>query len=188
MEPVRLAPTPAYVLTRCQRSPLLRSACPHRLPYVGPQPAWDAQVCLHGKPGCLGLSWDDLELQHVDFGPAKPPTWAHIAVFAGRDLDRALPFRYRPGGKVRKVADGLFRRARSGPLSFGRRMWAGKTGTLVLAPGYPRGGEQADHLVFRWRQHGLDHAIGLHGWEPLSQAAATLAGIVDSTTVTLSSR
>ena len=37
-----------------------------------------------------------------------------------------------------------------------------------------------NHLIFRWREHGRTYALGLHAWEPLSEAVATLRAIVDS--------
>jgi len=77
--------------------------------------------------------------------------------------------------------DGLVARPRSRALFFGRFAWGGERGTLVLAPGYPGGGEQGDHLIFRWRRGPVEYAVGLHAWEPLTRTAATLHAIVEST-------
>ena len=51
---------------------------------------------------------------------------------------------------------------------------------LVLAPPYGLGGLMGDHLILRWRERGRDYAIGLHAWEPLTEAAATLDAVVSS--------
>jgi hypothetical protein len=178
-KPVRMASTPAYALHRCTRSVLLRPACPRRLPYVGREPAWDAFLCSHGKPGCLGLTWDDFELEHVDFGPTKPPTWAHIAIFAG-DLSHAFPFSYPTQGTPTRLRSGLFSSPRTRAVFLGHVSWGGKDGTLVLAPAFPDGGEQGDHFIFRWQRGGVSYAVGLHGWEPAPQAVATLKAIIES--------
>jgi hypothetical protein len=123
----------------------------------------------------LGLTWDDLELQYFGPGPFR-----HVALFAG-DLHHAFPFRYATTGRAAQLRDGLFARPRKAAVYFGKRHWGGKRGTLVLAPGYPSGGERGDHLIFRWSRGGVDYAIGLHAREPLTQAAATLKAIVAST-------
>jgi hypothetical protein len=51
---------------------------------------------------------------------------------------------------------------------------------VVLAPSYPSGGEQGDHLIFRWSRDGVGFAVGLHAWEPLSGAMGTLKMMIGS--------
>jgi hypothetical protein len=181
---VRMVATPAYIRHVCSRSRLLTAgaACPRELPYVGQQPAWEASICLRGRSGCRGLTWDDLELIHstVVGGSLKPPNWSHVAVFGGSLTRVAFPFGFPTGGKVVKLRDGLFTQSGTHPLSFGITRWGKKTGMLVLAPDYPRGGEQGGHLIFEWQSSGVSYAIGLHAWEPLLEAAATLRAIVRS--------
>jgi hypothetical protein len=36
------------------------------------------------------------------------------------------------------------------------------------------------HLIFRWQERGVSLALGLHAWEPLSEAPATLEQMVSS--------
>jgi hypothetical protein len=43
-----------------------------------------------------------------------------------------------------------------------------------------RGREQGDHLIFLWKRNSVGFAVGLHGWEPFSQAMATLKTMVES--------
>jgi hypothetical protein len=174
-----MAAAPVRVRTACVRSRLLAPVCPRRLPAVESQ-AWDTMTCLAGTRGCLGLHWDDLELEHVSRSrrfAMRPPTWGHVSVFAG-DLSTAFPFAYPRTGRPVPLRDGLYEDAGPDAIFFGSTTWGGRTGTLVLAPSYPRGGEQGGHLVFRWRAGGQEYAIGVHAWEPLTQAAATLRAIV----------
>jgi len=183
VQPTRMAATPAYVRRLCQRSQLLSAgaACPRQLPYVGQEPAWEAYICLRGRPGCLGLTWDDFELIHSGGGSLEPPNWSHVAIFAGSLTRVAFPFGLPTSGTVVALRDGVFTRSGAQPIFFGVTRWGAKTGTLALAPDYPRGGEQGGHLIFLWKRDGTAYAIGLHAWEPLVQAAATLRAIVRST-------
>ena len=183
VQPTRMAATPASVRRLCERSRLLSAgaACPRQLPYVGQEPAWDASICLRGRPGCLGLTWDDLELIHSGGGSLRPPNWSHVAIFAGSLTRVAFPFGFPAGGTVVAVRVGVFTHSGAQPIFFGVTRWGAKTGALALAPDYPRGGEQGGHLIFLWKKDGTAYAIGLHAWEPLMQAAATLRAIVGST-------
>jgi hypothetical protein len=179
--PVRMVATPGYVLRVCRRSALLAHACPGLLPavsHLSSEHPYTASLCRAGARGCLGLRWDDLELQHA--GPGnRPPRWAHVSVLAGR-LDHAFSFAYPAAGPAVTPRDGLFAPARRRPLFLGRRRWGRASGTLVLAPSYPSGGEQGDHLIFRSRHGGVEFAVTLHAWEPLLQAVATLRAMVRS--------
>jgi hypothetical protein len=171
--------TAGYILGYCRTSRLLPLACPHRLPFMTqPPPHWETAVCLIGAAGCGGLTWDELSL--VDAGNGvRPPVWSHVAIYAG-DLASAFGFRYPTQGKRVTHLDGLFARTRARAIFLGSYTWGGKRGTVILAPAYPGGGEQGDHLIFRWRRSHVGFAVGLHGWEPLSQAFATLRAMVRS--------
>jgi hypothetical protein len=142
-----------------------------------PSPHWETTVCVVGRRGCQGLTWDDLSLVDAGNG-ARPPVWSHISIYAG-NLARAFGFAY-PTHGPRVRPDGMFARARTRAIFLGAYTWGGRHGTVVLAPAYPGGGEQGDHLIFRWRQSGVGYAVGLHGWEPLTQAFATLRAMVRS--------
>ena len=167
------------VLASCRRSKLLPLACPMLLPHMSqPSPHWETSVCLAGRSGCLGLTWDVLDL--VDAGDGnRPPIWSHISIYAG-NLTTAFRFAYPTHGVRPRRLDGLFAKSRSKALFLGSYRWGGKVGTVVLAPSYPTGGEQGDHLVFRWKQGSVGFAVGLHGWEPLSQTMATLKTMIES--------
>jgi hypothetical protein len=176
---VRMERTPAYVLGYCKKSPWLPLACPHLLPRMSqPSPHWEASLCRARLAGCAGLRWDDLSLVDAGYG-TRPPAWSHVVVEAG-DLARAFPFTYPTGGPKVTELDGVFARSRSRAVYIGTFTWGGRRGTVVLAPAFPSGGEQGDHLIFRWREGHTDLAVGLHGWEPLSQALAVLRQMVIS--------
>lgn len=171
--------TPAYVLGYCKKSPHLPLACPHLLPRMSqPLPHWEASLCLIRHPGCAGLAWDDLSLVDAGYGE-RPPVWSHVIVQAG-NLSHAFPFAYPTSGRRISHLDGLFGRARPDAVYIGKFTWGGRRGTVILAPDFPAGGEQGNHLIFRWREGRTDLALGLHGWEPLSHAFATLRQMVIS--------
>jgi hypothetical protein len=46
------------------------------------------------------------------------------------------------------------------------------------APPLMFGGENGDHLIFRWQKGGIDRAASLRSWAPLGQAVATLKAVV----------
>jgi hypothetical protein len=60
----------------------------------------------------------------------------------------------------------------------GRATWGGHEGVLVLAPPYPLGGLQSNHLIFSWA--GGSKAVSLHGWEPFTEVPGVLRAVVES--------
>jgi hypothetical protein len=176
---VRMERTAAYILGYCKQSLRLSLACPHVLPQMSqPSPHWEVNLCLVGHTGCAGLTWDDLSLVDAGYG-TRPPAWSHVIVQAG-SLRHAFPFSFPTSGRRLSHLDGLFARTRTHAIYVGTFIWGGRKGTVILAPDFPTGGEQGNHLIFRWRQHGNDFAVGLHGWEPLSQTFAALRQMVIS--------
>ena len=113
----------------------------------------------------------------------------HTRVFMGRSIhclapsrssvipDHWVPFRWPTTGAV-APHDGLVREERPRPLLLGRVTWGGKRGSVALAPGYPVGGSQRNHVMFRWRQGGKTYVVGMHAWEPFTEACATLRRVV----------
>ena len=175
----RMEPTADYILGYCRQSHRLPSACPHLLPRMEqPSPHWETSVCVVGRKGCQGLTWDDLSLVDAGYG-TRPPVWSHVSIYAG-NLSSAFRFPYPTRGVRPRRFDGLFASARTHAIFLGSYTWGGKRGTVVLAPDYPNGGEQGNHLIFRWRESGTSFAVGLHGWEPLSRSFATLRAMVRS--------
>ena len=181
---VRMMPTPANVLRTCRRSRLLRPLCPRRLPFVThlpSEPAYTAFLCRVGHPGCAGLRWDDLEIEHTGDG-TRPPIWAHLSLAAG-EFRHGGPTEFRWPTTRNPVTprNELWRATRPRALFLGRVRWGTRAGELILAPSYPAGGMMGDHLIFYYRAHGHDYLVSLHGWEPFLQVATTLRATVLST-------
>lgn len=181
----RMMVAPPQVLRVCRSSPFLRSFCPRRLPYVthlASEPAYLVSLCRVGRPGCAGLTWDDLELEHVGEG-SRPPAWAHVGLASGRIIrSKGLAFRWPAARHPAAPRNGLFAASRRKALFLGTVRWRSRSGQLVLAPSYPAGGMMGDHLIFYWRAHGRDQMISLHGWEPFMSTVATLRAVVLSPT------
>jgi hypothetical protein len=52
--------------------------------------------------------------------------------------------------------------------------------TLVLAPSFPVGGVDGDHLILRWQNDDTEYAVSLQAWKPVVEASATLRSVVES--------
>jgi hypothetical protein len=132
----------------CRASALLRPVCPKRVP-AALYPRRGVYLGPHGGPG---ERYDRFELIAVTRA-GRPQ---HLAVFATRyGLDRVF--------------------GRAPRLRLGRPVWGGLGGVLVVDSSYPAAG---DHVVFRWRSHGVEYAFALAAWKPMRDAVATLRAIV----------
>lgn len=98
---------------------------------------------------------------------------AHIVAVAG-NIERLASFAEPRATTGVEVRDGLMRRSRAAPISFGRVRWAERLGQLYLMPAFPRGGMLGNHLVFSWREGERRHALSLHAWEPLTESVERL--------------
>jgi hypothetical protein len=171
--PVPLRDLPSKAWARCTR--LLDSLdrpCPRLVPETD-RPYRSQVIRAPGSPfATLDIS-SNAPYPRIGRRNA-PPRFAHLAI----EFSNGRPHR-----------EYLVRRVKSLPAELpevrelgwvlGHR-WAGRTGTLVLAPGYPVGGIHGDHLLFTWRAHGDSLTISLHVWKPVAEAEATLRAIVDS--------
>jgi hypothetical protein len=108
----------------------------------------------------------------------SPPRFVHLVVQRGA-LDAMLEFPLPAGGAAAAVT-GEPSRQRREALLMGRPRWGGRQGRLVLAPPFPRGGIEGDHLMFVWKQDGQDHTVSLHAWLPLREVTAALRKVVES--------
>lgn len=174
---VALVPTPARAIRRCERFRQLAPACP----YLVPEAPFDPSSILYqadsygGPPGgddwTFTLGWG---AEHPGAPERdRPPALVHVVATAG-DLPRR-----RLAGR-RQPRDGLLAERGRGFLLLGRVTWAGRRGTLVIAPPYPRGGIEGNHLVFEWRQSGSTYRLSVHGWEPFSEVPVVLKAVVGS--------
>jgi hypothetical protein len=176
----------ARALRTCRALPLVRPACPRRLPQSEDYTAREIVRSPQGK-------FETFELARgAEYGnPARdrPPRFLHVIIEAG-DLGEAFDtFSYPSSGKAVKPRDGLLtsalRRKLEGEhvpraLFLQDARW-GKSGTVVLVPTFDFVDSlHAGHLVFRWRERGKDYVVSLHAWEPFSETFAALRAIVRS--------
>jgi|GEM_PF-1762514 len=180
-EPILFMPTPDSVLRACRDDSRLVPLCPTRIPRVSLEPVvrWGRRYpALRTYPkavdGIFGIErWSQM-------GPdlIRPPI-VHIEVEAAIGQPRGFRFQWPTTGQI-AARDGLLREARTEPAYLGRATWRGKAGSIALSPPYPLGGSQADHVVFRWRSGPTTYLIGMHAWEPFTEALATLRRVVAS--------
>jgi hypothetical protein len=181
LAPVPLVPLAPKRIAYCERSQLLRPACPRRVPRV--RAAYSSHLAME-RPGEGGrLAVFNLERGGEHPGQPernRPPRMAHLVIVGGV-VERSAPVFDLARAPRRKLRNGLVRPERVRSLSFGRVTWSGLAGDLFLAPSYPRGGMLGNHLVFRWGAARNRYVVSLHAWEPLTEAVATLKAIVGST-------
>jgi hypothetical protein len=177
---LELMPMPPAALRACRSDPVLASACPARIPRVtirlGPA-GWRTYPAARPVDGIFGLQLGG----EIPGRPElmRPPRILHVEVEAASRRLRGTPFAW-PAGAVTAPRDGLAREDRSSALLLAHVTWGGRSGTVVLAPPYPSGGSQGNHVLFRWRRGGTTYVVGVHAWEPFREAFATLRRIVQS--------
>jgi hypothetical protein len=177
-EPVALVPMPPEALRECRRPRALRSACPALVPEAPYDPA-SPVFAARSRPGIPHESLRGFELQWGAEHPRepeldRPPATVHLVVSEGWGVRLAR------GGAPVPAGDGLLEERRRSPLFLGVVRWAGRRGELVLTPPYPRGGIEANHLLFVWQEGGRGYGISLHGWEPFGEVPDVLRAIVES--------
>ncbi len=111
----------------------------------------------------------------------RPPRNLHIEVEVTTRSTKPLGigFRWPSSGAVRP-RDGMVHEQRPQPVMLGRVTSGRKAGTVVLAPAYPNGGSQGNHVVFRWRAGQTTFLVGMRAWEPFTEAYATLRRVIES--------
>ncbi|HEV2756208.1 MAG TPA: hypothetical protein VG318_10600 [Actinomycetota bacterium] len=171
-EPARgLVAAPPEALAKCRRFELLRPACPAEVPRVETEGFRAHSSDREKTAATFFVEWG---APHPGITAKNaPPRFAHVNVLAG---DLGVMAGFEIGGRLAGAPE----RQRSTALSLGPREWNGRTGELLLAPSYPMGGMEGDHLVFRWAEGGTDYSISLHAWKPLAHVEATLGAMVGS--------
>lgn len=174
---VELVPLAPAKLAHCRRSVLLRAACPSRVPRVRAE--YLNHLAVEGEGTRFALATFNLERGGEYPGRHdrnRPPRMAHIVIVGGNVERIAAGVFERP--RRLRLDNGLLDRERARSLDLGSARWAGRSGRLLLAPSFPRGGMLGNHLVFRWRGRQREYVVSLHAWEPLTEAAATLKAVV----------
>lgn len=174
-EAIALVPMRPRALRRCRRFSVLAEACPLLVPEGRFGPGSGAYQVFSRARFPQPAAWT-FSLQQGGEHPGRPeldrpPETVHVVVTAGPPLRTALPRRV-------ELRDGLLEERRRKPLFLGRFTWGGHEGVLFLAPPFPRGGLQANHLIFSWGAG--SKAVSLHGWEPFTEVPAVLRAVVES--------
>lgn len=174
---VPLEALPVRALRACRASALLRPACPGRVPVAPYDPTseiYDARVFAveRGGPETFNFQWGGETPGRPERN--RPPRMVHL-VLVGGELENEFSLHRRE-----EPREGLMRTKRRAGLDLGPVRWNGRPGRLILAPPFPRGGINGNHLLFRWSEGDLQYQLGLHAWEPFTEAAATLRAIVGS--------
>lgn len=172
-EAVILMEMPPDALRKCRTLRAFGPACPTKVPKVAARVRFYRALAPKPRFRVFSVEWNapDPGLSTKN----SPSRVVHLAVHVG-DPDTLVAFEWPTG----ENASGSLPDKRRKALLLARPQWSGKTGTLVLAPSYPYGGIDGDHLLFRWHERGLDYAVSLHAWKPLSETTAALRAIIAS--------
>jgi hypothetical protein len=168
---------PARALRACRASSLLRPACPARVPEADYDPRseiFDARVFAleAGAPQTFNFQWGGETPGRPERN--RPPRMVHLVLIGG-DFENEFSV-----GAREEPRNGLLGRHRRFALDLGPVHWSGRTGRLLLAPPFPLGGINGNHLLFQWRAQRVEYQLSLHAWEPFSEAVATLRAILGS--------
>lgn len=168
-----LMPMPSRALLKCLSHPQLRPACPTRVPVIDAPSRPRALVFKQERAlQAFSIEWNAPYPRLTSKN--APPRFAHLAVYGG-DLTQSMA-----DYVVKEEWEGQIPANRSFGLDFGEPTWNGRRGELILAPPYPLGGMDGDHLVFRWTDDETSYKVSLHAWEPIEETRATLEAIMGS--------
>jgi hypothetical protein len=172
-EAVKLMEVPPDALRKCRTRRAFRPACPTKVPKVATQVRFYRALAPKPRFPVFSVEWNapypGLTTKN------SPSRFVHLAVHVG-DPDTLVAFEWPTEEHTSRSLPGKRRK----PLLLARPQWSEKAGTLVLAPSYPYGGIDGDHLLFRWHERGLDYAVSLHAWKPLSESASALRASIAS--------
>jgi hypothetical protein len=175
VEPIALVPMRPSALRRCRRFPELAELCPLQVPESRYGPGSGAYEAFSDRPspGVYGATFNLGQGAEDPKRPERnrPPALVHLVVTAAPPFPTALPKRLRP-------RDGLMEERRRKLLFLGRATWGVHEGVVLLAPPYPLGGLQSNHLIFTWDLG--SKAVSLHAWEPFTEVPDVLRAVVES--------
>jgi hypothetical protein len=177
VQPVRLVPLSPSLRHNCLRIKVVAPRCPAEVPAT--ETRYRVRELDYGTDAYRVVEFA-ANAPYPSIGRRNsPPRFAHV-VLKGGDLTKAFYFEW-PSGPTVPVA-GALEGDRQTPLLLETQSWAGRQGTLVLAPAFPAGGVDGDHLVYRWEEGDQEYALSLHAWKPLDECVATLRVLVESVT------
>jgi hypothetical protein len=175
VESVRLVPLPDSLGGKCLRIEVLAPLCLAEVPAT--ETRYRVRELDYGTDLYRVVEFAaNAPYPNIDRRNA-PPRFAHVVVKGG-DLTKAFYFEW-PSGPLVPVADAL-EGDRQIPVLLEAPSWAGEQAALLLAPAFPAGGVDGDHLVYRWEEGGREYALSLHAWKPFDECMATLRVLVES--------
>ncbi len=172
-DPIDLMPLAQPHVTKCTRFPRLEPVCPRSVPVT--DAALRARAFRSGPDHFVFYSEWGGPYPGITHKNA-PPRFAHLVVHAG-NLEQAFPFEW---PTELEAVSGRIPPKRSQPMLLDEVIWSGRQGEVVLAPSFPAGGIDGDHVIFRWTDERGEYAISLHAWSPLDHTIHTLEALVTS--------
>jgi hypothetical protein len=170
---------PGPLLEKCTDVAELEPACPTQMPQVIAEDR-RARAFRSGQSSVFFAEWS---------GPYAglsrrnaPPRFAHVNVIAS-PVDHPLAFNWPTGATTALEGLNNAPKKRGEPLLLGAYTWAGKKGEVALAPSFPAGGIEGDHLIFRWVEAGTAYSISLHAWKPAVESFDALRAVVASVSI-----
>ena len=181
--PVEMVAMPPKFARKCRSEAPLAPACPARVPRSNPRSLNRPYARKDGPDKFLRKTYlFDLSYEAPTARLSRrsaPPDVLHMYVISSPDLDHLFgAFKW----PTELVGEPTVRppKERRQPMLLDRPTWAGRSGELVLAPAYPFGGMNGEHLIFRWSEDETEYAITLHSWLPFTETIGTLRAIVES--------
>ena len=171
-EAMPLMAMPPKMLAGCTRFEELRPACPAMVPEIEKSAFSSSKASREAKELWVFFAEWNVPRRGLSEKNA-PPQFAHVNAYAAVP-DMMVQF------ESEELGDDSPSGTRTTALTLGERTWNGRTGELVLAPSYPHGGLEGDHLIFEWTQDDLTYSLSLHAWDSLDETEATLEAMVES--------
>ena len=163
---------PPKMLAGCTRFVELLPVCPAKVPEIEKSAFSSSKASREAKELWVFFAEWNVPRRGLSEKNA-PPQFAHVNAYAAAP-DMMVQF------ESEELGDDSPSGTRTTGLTLGERTWNGRTGELVLAPSYPHGGLEGDHLIFEWTQDDLTYSLSLHAWDSLDETEATLEAMVDS--------
>jgi hypothetical protein len=170
--PPDLMAIPSSVLDTCTAVAALRAACPTQVPRVDAEDH-RSDAFRSGRAWVFFAEWSGpypgLSARNA------PPRFTHVNVITA-PIEYELAF-----GWPQTVADiGTIPPERSEPLLLGSFAWGGKEGEVALAPSFPTGGIEGDHVIFRWTAAETAYSVSLDAWDSIPDTLDHLEAVVES--------
>lgn len=171
-ETMPLMAMPPKMLAGCTRFEELEPACPAMVPEIAKSAFSSSKASREATELWVFFAEWNVPRRGLSEKNA-PPQFAHVNAYAAAP-DMLVQF------ESEELGEDAPSGTRTSGLTLGERTWNGRTGELVLAPSYPHGGTEGDHLIFEWTQDDLTYSLSLHAWDSLDETEATLEAMVAS--------